>query len=186
MRYADDIVVGFAHRADAERFLAAMRERLGAFDLTLPPTKTRLIEFGRHAAVNRRRRGLGKPESFDFLDFTHICAKTRAGKFSLYRKTRRDRHRARDRALVNLTRALAVEWAPHVRVNAAAPTFVRAALVGKLLSTPNMERDVVAATPMQRLAAPAEIAAGILYLVSDEAAMVTGHTLASDGGWTAR
>lgn len=89
-------------------------------------------------------------------------------------------------ALVNLTRALAIEWAPHVRVNAVAPTFVRTALVEKLLALPNMERDLLAATPLGRLAEPAEVAAGILYLVSDEAAMVTGHTLAIDGGWTAR
>src|SRR5208282_6003547 len=73
VRYADDIVAGFEHRADAERFMAGMRGRLGAFGLKLQPDKTRLVEFGRHAAEARRRRGLGKPETFDFLGFTHIC-----------------------------------------------------------------------------------------------------------------
>ena len=72
VRYADDIVAGFEHKADAERFLAAMKERLAGFALTLHPDKTRLIEFGRFAAANRKRRG-GKPETFDFLGFTHIC-----------------------------------------------------------------------------------------------------------------
>jgi len=70
-----------------------MRERLGEFALTLHPDKTRLIEFGRHAAANRERRGLGKPETFNFLGFTFICGKSRRGKFLLKRKTRRDRMR---------------------------------------------------------------------------------------------
>ena len=71
VRYADDIVVGFEHRADAERFLAEWQERLRKFGLELHPDKTRLIEFGRFAAENRKRRGEGKPETFDFLGFTH-------------------------------------------------------------------------------------------------------------------
>src|SRR5712675_374117 len=79
VRYADDIIVGFEHEADARRFLDAMRERLGEFALTLHPDKTRLIEFGRHAAANRERRGLGKPETFNFLGFTFICGKSRRG-----------------------------------------------------------------------------------------------------------
>jgi group II intron reverse transcriptase/maturase len=95
VRYADDIVAGFEHQADAERFLAALRGRLGAFGLTLHPDKTRLVEFGRNAAADRRRRGLGKPETFNFLGFTHICGVTRKGKFSVLRKTRRDRQRAK-------------------------------------------------------------------------------------------
>ena len=74
VRYADDIIVGFEHEADARRFLEAMRERLGEFALTLHPDKTRLIEFGRHAAANRERRGLGKPETFNFLGFTSSAA----------------------------------------------------------------------------------------------------------------
>jgi group II intron reverse transcriptase/maturase len=95
VRYADDIVVGFAYRSDAERFRAAMRDRLGQFGLTLHPVKTRLIEFGRFAAANREQRGVGKPESFDFLGFTHICARTRKGRFFVKRKSRRDRMRAK-------------------------------------------------------------------------------------------
>lgn len=98
VRYADDTVVGFEHRAEAERFEADLRERMAAFGLTLHPQKTRLIEFGRHAAANRRARGLGKPETFNFLGFTHICAQNRRGGFLLKRKTRRDRLRARLRA----------------------------------------------------------------------------------------
>jgi group II intron reverse transcriptase/maturase len=99
VRYADDIIVGFEHEADARRFLEAMRERLGEFALSLHPDKTRLIEFGRHAAANRERRGLGKPETFTFLGFTFICGKSRRGKFLLKRKTRRDRMRAKLQAI---------------------------------------------------------------------------------------
>jgi len=95
VRYADDVVVGFAHEGDARRFLDAMRARLEEFMLSLHPDKTRLIEFGRFAAVNRKRRGLGKPETFDFLGFTFICGKSRRGNFLLQRKTRRDRMRTK-------------------------------------------------------------------------------------------
>ena len=95
VRYADDFIVGFQHESDARRFLDGMRERLGKFALALHPEKTRLIEFGRFAAERRRRRGLGKPETFNFLGFTFICGKTRAGKFQLQRKTRQDRMRAK-------------------------------------------------------------------------------------------
>ena len=99
VRYADDIVAGFEHQADAERFLTDMRARLAAFALTLHPGKTRLIEFGRHAAKNRTARGLGKPETFGFLGFTHICGRTRRGGFQLRRKSRSDRVRARLQAI---------------------------------------------------------------------------------------
>jgi RNA-directed DNA polymerase len=99
VRYADDIVVGFEHRTDAERFLAAMSERLRQFALTLHPDKTRLLEFGRFAAEHRAQRGLGKPESFDFLGFTHICARNRRGRFLVKRRSRRDRVRAKLRAI---------------------------------------------------------------------------------------
>lgn len=91
VRYADDFVVGFEHREDALAFRAALEERLGAFGLGLHAEKTRLIEFGRHAARNRKGRGHPKPETFDFLGFTHICAKSRKGQFQLRRKTRRKR-----------------------------------------------------------------------------------------------
>jgi len=99
VRYADDIIVGFEHETDARRFLDAMRERLEKFALSLHPDKTRLIEFGRYAADRRVRRGLGKPESFSFLGFTFICGKSRQGAFQLKRKTRRDRMRAKLRAV---------------------------------------------------------------------------------------
>jgi group II intron reverse transcriptase/maturase len=95
VRYADDLVVGFQQEGDARRFLDAMRGRLGEFQLSLHPDKTRLIEFGRFAATDRRLRGLGKPETFAFLGFTFICGLSRDGKFQLQRKTRRDRVRAK-------------------------------------------------------------------------------------------
>lgn len=99
VRYADDIVAGFEHEADARRFLEEMRARFEEFSLSLHPEKTRLIEFGQDAAMHRARRGLGKPETFTFLGFTFICGKTRAGKFQLKRKTRKDRMQARLKAI---------------------------------------------------------------------------------------
>jgi RNA-directed DNA polymerase len=99
VRYADDIVVGFEHKADAERFWTDMKERMARFALTLHPDKTRLIEFGRFAASNRKRRGAGKPETFDFLGFTHICGRTRRGGFLLRRQSRRDRMRVKLREI---------------------------------------------------------------------------------------
>ena len=94
-RYADDFVMGFQHRNEAIRFLAELKARLNQFGLTLHPEKTRLIEFGRFAADNRRKRGEGKPETFDFLGFTHICSKTRIqGRFIVRRKTVKKRLRA--------------------------------------------------------------------------------------------
>src|SRR6202040_2490116 len=95
VRYADDLVAGFEHEDDARRFLDAMRTRFEAFALALHPEKTRLIEFGRQAAVNREKRGLGKPETFNFLGFTFICGKSRGGRFLVHRKTRRDRMQAK-------------------------------------------------------------------------------------------
>jgi len=95
VRYADDIVVGFEHEAEARRFLAELRERLSAFALTPHGEKTRLIAFGRHAAERRKACGEGRPETFNFLGFTHICGRNRSGGFQLKRKTRRDRMRAR-------------------------------------------------------------------------------------------
>src|SRR6202163_3635724 len=92
VRYADDIVAGFENRADAERFLQEWKDRLQKFGLELHPDKTRLIEFGRHAAENRKLRGEDKPEVFDFLGFTHLCGKTRkTGQFIVKRKTIRKR-----------------------------------------------------------------------------------------------
>jgi group II intron reverse transcriptase/maturase len=92
VRYADDSVLGFQYRADAERFLHEWRERLWKFGLELHPDKTRLMEFGRFAAASRKQRGAGKPETFNFLGFTHICGQTRkTGKFLVLRKTVRKR-----------------------------------------------------------------------------------------------
>jgi len=93
VRYADDIVMGFEHRADAERCLAAWHARLAQFGLRLHPAKTRLVEFGRHAAANRKQRGEGKPETFDFLGFTHYCGKFRSGQYLVRRQTMRTRLR---------------------------------------------------------------------------------------------
>jgi group II intron reverse transcriptase/maturase len=93
VRYADDFVVGFEQKTDAERFLSELRERFQRFGLELHADKTRLIEFGRFAATNRRERGVGKPETFDFLGFTHICATARNGWFQLRRVTMRKRLR---------------------------------------------------------------------------------------------
>src|SRR5712692_62597 len=95
VRYADDFIVGFQHESDARRFLDKMRERLGKFALSLHPEKTRLIEFGRFAAERRARRGLGKPETFNFLGFTFICERNSRGQFLVKRTTRRDRVRAK-------------------------------------------------------------------------------------------
>jgi group II intron reverse transcriptase/maturase len=95
VRFADDIVAGFEHEADARRFWDAMRKRLEEFSLSLHPDKTRLIEFGRHAADRRAKRGLGKPETFQFLGFVFICGRSRKGKFQLKRKSRRDRMQAK-------------------------------------------------------------------------------------------
>src|SRR6516225_9481970 len=93
VRYADDTIVGFQHRQDAERFQSDLKERLAAFALSLHPEKTRLIEFGRYTAERRAERGLGKPETFDFLGLTHYCS-TEKGRtsFQLGRKTQRKRN----------------------------------------------------------------------------------------------
>ncbi len=98
-RFADDFVVGFEHRQDAERFWADLRDRLAKFSLELNAEKTRLIEFGRFAAERRKARGLGKPETFQFLGFTHACGKSRKGRFKLKRITDSKRMRAKLNAL---------------------------------------------------------------------------------------
>jgi group II intron reverse transcriptase/maturase len=95
VRYADDFIVGFESERDADAFLAELRERFAHFGLELHPDKTRILEFGRYAASNRARRDEGKPETFDFLGFTHICAKTRNGRFTVRRQTMRKRLRAK-------------------------------------------------------------------------------------------
>src|SRR5262249_34678131 len=99
VRYADDVILGFQYQMDADRFLANLRERLAMFGLELHPDKTRRIEFGRFAEENRKRRGEGKPETFDFLGFTHISGKNRLGYFTVRRKTIRKRMRGKLRQL---------------------------------------------------------------------------------------
>jgi RNA-directed DNA polymerase len=99
VRFADDFIVGFEHEDDARRFQDELRERLAKFGLALHPGKTRLIEFGRYAIRDRKLRGLGKPETFDFLGFTHICAKTRSGRVWLKRITITTRLRSKLKAL---------------------------------------------------------------------------------------
>jgi RNA-directed DNA polymerase len=103
-RYADDIVVGFEHEADARRFWDAMRARLEKFKLALHPDKTRLLEFGRYAAHRRRHQGLGRPETFTFLGFIFICGRSRRGAFQLQRKTRGDRMQAKLRQIKDALR----------------------------------------------------------------------------------
>jgi group II intron reverse transcriptase/maturase len=95
VRFADDDIVGLQHEGDARRFLAELRGRLAKFSLELASEKTRLIEFGRFAAERRKARGLGKPETFGFLGFTHICGKTKHGRFQLKRITEAKRMRAK-------------------------------------------------------------------------------------------
>jgi hypothetical protein len=96
VRYADDYVMGFQHRHEAKRFLVEMEERFTEYGLEIHREKTRLIEFGRFAEANRAERGEGKPETFDFLGFTHICSRTRKGNsFTVRRKTIAKRLRAK-------------------------------------------------------------------------------------------
>jgi len=95
VRFADDAVFGFEYKSDAERFLEELKKRLSRFHLELNVEKTRLFEFGRFAAVSRARRGEGKPETFDFLGFTHICGRSRKGKFVVFRQTKRKKMRAK-------------------------------------------------------------------------------------------
>ncbi len=95
VRYADDFIVGFQHKSEAEQFLMDLRERFHKFHLELHPDKTRLLEFGALAAENRKRHGRGKPETFNFLGFTHICGKTRRGRYTVVRQTMRSRLQAK-------------------------------------------------------------------------------------------
>ncbi len=111
-RFADDFIVGFQHQDDAVRFQQELRGRLKQFSLELHPDKTRLIEFGRYADEQRERRGLGKPETFDFLGFKHICSKTRRGWFQVERRTVSKRMRAKLREVkveLRLRRHLTIE-----------------------------------------------------------------------------
>jgi group II intron reverse transcriptase/maturase len=111
VRYADDIIVGFQHEWEARQFWAKLRERFAEYGLELHPEKTRLVEFGRHAADERKRNGRGKPETFNFLGFTHVCGKTRKGNFALVRLTMRQRLRAKLREVKD-----AFRWRWHAPV----------------------------------------------------------------------
>src|SRR5664280_2144504 len=100
VRYADDLALGFQHRTDAERFLREFKERLAKFGLELHPDKTRLIEFGRFAARDRRQRGEGKPETFTFLGFTHYCGQRhKTATFTVWRTTAKKRMAAKLKAI---------------------------------------------------------------------------------------
>ena len=112
VRYADDFVIGFQHRAEAERFLGDLRVQLATVSLELHPDKTRLIEFGRFAAEQRIKRGQAKPETFNFLGFTHICGKSKKGKFLLVRQTIAKRMRAK---LQEIKQSLRQRWHQPVR-----------------------------------------------------------------------
>jgi RNA-directed DNA polymerase len=107
VRYADDTIVGLQSQWEARQFLDELRERFAAFGLELHPEKTRLIEFGRFAADNTKRKGRGKPETFNFLGFTHSCGKTREGWFEIVRQTMRKRLRAK---LLEIKQALRRRW----------------------------------------------------------------------------
>jgi group II intron reverse transcriptase/maturase len=107
VRYADDFIVGFQYEWGARRFWDELRERLAGYGLELHPDKTRLIEFGRYAAANRKRNGRGKPETFDFLGFTHVCGKTRRGRYTVLRRTMRKRLQAK---LREVRTALRYRW----------------------------------------------------------------------------
>jgi len=134
VRYADDTIVGFEHQHEAERFLADLKARLARFGLTLHPDKTRLIEFGRSAIANRHARGLGKPESFDFLGFTHFCATRRSGSgFVLGRKPVAKRMRAKLREIKEQLMAIRHEGATLVSIGAVIG-FVGGALLSALIT----------------------------------------------------
>ena len=109
VRYADDFILGFQYKDEAEGFGAALQTRLGKYNLELNQDKTRLIEFGRFAISNRERRGIGKPETFDFLGFTHICGKTRSGQFTVRRQTIAKRMRMKLKAIKRMLR-IRINW----------------------------------------------------------------------------
>src|SRR5713226_3569615 len=113
VRYADDVILGFQHRTDADRFLENLRERLAMFGLELHPDKTRRIEFGRYAEENRKRRGERKPETVDFLGFTHISGKNGLGRFMVRRTTIRKRMRAKLRQVKQQLRKRMHDPVPH-------------------------------------------------------------------------
>lgn len=126
VRYADDFVVGFAHRYQAEQFVTELKERFQKFGLELHSEKTRLIEFGRFAAENRAKRGEGKPETFAFLGFTHICGKTKRGAFTVIRQTMRKRLTAKLKAVATVMRRRMHDGIP------AQGAYLRAVMAGHM------------------------------------------------------
>ena len=114
VRFADDIVLGFQFRWEAEQFWKELAERMAKFQLELHPDKTRLVEFGPFAAENRKRRGLGKPETFAFLGFTHICGRTSKNRFTVLRQTIRKRLQAKLQAVKTELRRRMHEPIPEV------------------------------------------------------------------------
>ena len=161
---------GIGARMAAEDMPTATWERVVAVNLTGTFVATR--EAGRHMLA----RGKGA-----IVNVASIMGLVGGGLYP------NPAYQATKGAIVNLTRELALEWADRgVRVNAVAPTFARTPLTEKLLAEPGMERRIIENTPMGRLVEPAEVAAAVLFLASDAAAMITGHTLPVDGGWLAR
>ena len=134
-RFADDFVVGFEHREEAERFLTELRERFARFGLALHPDKTRLIEFGRHADRKRRDRGDGKPETFNFLGFTHTCSQTRKGRFTVLRQTMRHRWQAKLHEVKTELRRRLHDSIPEQG------TYLRSVLVGHARTTACLAMD---------------------------------------------
>jgi hypothetical protein len=114
VRFADDVVFGFQYRSDAEKFMEYLSERLGKFNLEVNRDKTRLIEFGRSAAESREQKGKRKPETFNFLGFTHSCGRNRNGKFVVLRHTIRKRIRAKLEKLKRELRARMHDPTPEV------------------------------------------------------------------------
>ena len=123
VRYADDYIVGFQHQRDAQGFLADLRDMLAAFGLELAGEKTRLIESGRFAAENRAARGQRKPETFNLLGFTHMCSKTRNGRFMLKRITAARRMRAQVVRFRALDASTISTWSPSLLTGGGIPTL---------------------------------------------------------------
>ena len=176
VRYADDTVIGFEHEADARRFWDAMRERLREFSLSLHPDKTRLIEFGRHAAQNREKRGLGKPETFKFLGFVLICGKSRRGDFQIRRKSRRDGMRAK---LREIKEGLRQRWhLPNPNTGKWFGQVVAGYFAYHVVPT-NQRGDRCIPLPRHRSLAPASLPTqpeGTLGVAADDEAVMTTFT----------
>jgi NAD(P)-dependent dehydrogenase (short-subunit alcohol dehydrogenase family) len=188
-----------AVEADVDRVVAEALERLGRIDVLVNnagigarvatvdmPTERwdRVVDVGLNGVFYSSRavgRHMLERRAGAVVNVSSIMGLTGGGLYP------NPAYHAVKGALVNLTRALALEWAPHgVRVNAVAPAFVRTKLVEPLMSDPEMAKALIAATPLGRLVEPGEVADAIVFLASDAAKMITGHTLPIDGGWLAR